>query len=323
MGIIHIKSATVADMTGTVTVGNSAGATTTIAATDLVRPSDWNSAHSALITLSGNTSVNSTAGGTNLHFQGDGNITLAGSTGTLVISGPAWKTYDQTQFGHFGPAAQSSFSLPNNSVFIAAEQLSAYVSATAIRVPVTFSFSTLASSSGQRGYTMDFGIYTRHATNSTVLTLMYSTSYTMAHSVSSNASAAFSYITAIQNSTSYNSQTTSSAGINISTLLHGPRELIMPFSTMLSPGEYWYALRASSSTAGTSQFGAGLSNFGQVLQTFNRVGLATNTTNPSWQKAIPMGVYSTTTGTLPNAISATMIHNNGSFPIVYWATLTA
>jgi len=43
--ITHAKSNTIADMTGTVTLFNSSGGTTTDAATNIVRPSDWNSAH--------------------------------------------------------------------------------------------------------------------------------------------------------------------------------------------------------------------------------------------------------------------------------------
>ena len=43
--VTHAKSNTIADWSGTVTVGNSTGGTTTMAASDMVRPSDWNSAH--------------------------------------------------------------------------------------------------------------------------------------------------------------------------------------------------------------------------------------------------------------------------------------
>ena len=50
--VSHAKSNTIADFTGTVTLNNSAGATTTAMATDLVRPSDWNSAHNFTFTLS-------------------------------------------------------------------------------------------------------------------------------------------------------------------------------------------------------------------------------------------------------------------------------
>lgn len=51
--ITHAKSNIVADFTGVVTVGNSSGGTTTMQATDLVRPQDWNSNHVATISLTG------------------------------------------------------------------------------------------------------------------------------------------------------------------------------------------------------------------------------------------------------------------------------
>ena len=64
----HAKSVTVADWSGTVTVANSTGGSTTAAASDLARPSDWNSSHNItfglsaadiapLITVSGELSV--------------------------------------------------------------------------------------------------------------------------------------------------------------------------------------------------------------------------------------------------------------------------
>lgn len=45
MPITHAKSNIIGDWNGTVTLGNSTGGTTTAAASDLVRPSDWNSGH--------------------------------------------------------------------------------------------------------------------------------------------------------------------------------------------------------------------------------------------------------------------------------------
>lgn len=51
--VTHAKSNIIADWTGTVTVGNSSGGTNTLAATDLVRPQDWNSAHQVSLNLTG------------------------------------------------------------------------------------------------------------------------------------------------------------------------------------------------------------------------------------------------------------------------------
>jgi hypothetical protein len=51
--ITHAKSNTIADYTGTVTAYNSSGGTATVAATDLVRPVDWNSAHQYTLSVAG------------------------------------------------------------------------------------------------------------------------------------------------------------------------------------------------------------------------------------------------------------------------------
>ena len=88
MAISHIKSNTIADFTGTVTVFNSVGSTQTANATDLVRPIDWNSVHNFFQTISGNTAGSSTMSGTNLVWAGGNNITLSNNTaaGAATIS---------------------------------------------------------------------------------------------------------------------------------------------------------------------------------------------------------------------------------------------
>ena len=82
MAVSHIKSNPIADMTGTVTVFGSNGSTQTVAATDLVRPSDWNSAHNQYVTIAGNTAGQSTFSGSNIVFGGGPNITLSGVNAT-------------------------------------------------------------------------------------------------------------------------------------------------------------------------------------------------------------------------------------------------
>ena len=53
--------------------------------TNIVRPSDWNSAHNQYYTLSGNTLGASTVSGTNVVFQGSGNVSLSGTGQTIVL----------------------------------------------------------------------------------------------------------------------------------------------------------------------------------------------------------------------------------------------
>ena len=88
MGIKHAKSNIIADFVGVVTLFNSAGLSTTANATDLVRPSDWNSAHVIQQTFGGNTVGASTHSGEDLVLAGGPNITLSYTNGTLSISAP-------------------------------------------------------------------------------------------------------------------------------------------------------------------------------------------------------------------------------------------
>lgn len=87
MSLYHVKSNTVADMTGTITGYNSAGSTTTLAATNLVRPSDWNSVHNVIQNLSGNTLGTSQVSGTDIVWAGGNGITLSASGSTISIHG--------------------------------------------------------------------------------------------------------------------------------------------------------------------------------------------------------------------------------------------
>ena len=66
--------------------------------TNVVRPSDWNSAHNQYYTLSGNTLGASTVSGTNVVFQGVGNVSLSGTGQTIVFYGTGGGTQSvQTQ----------------------------------------------------------------------------------------------------------------------------------------------------------------------------------------------------------------------------------
>jgi len=84
MAISHAKSNTIADFAATITGFNSAGATTQISATDLVRPSDWNSAHNYYVRISsagaGTTSGTSSGSGTDLVYGASNDMVLNLST---------------------------------------------------------------------------------------------------------------------------------------------------------------------------------------------------------------------------------------------------
>jgi len=189
-------------------------------------------------------------------------------------------------------------------------------------MPVAFTNSSSAVASCQRGHTWLFGIYSRTSPTATQLTRHYSTSYTIAASHSSNASMMLSLITAIGNSTSYSTTTISSAGLNISQSLHSWRELVMPLSSVLSAGEWWWAIHASSSSAGAVGNILNVSNIGMNIHTFNRVGINPSTSNSAFYPSIAMGAYSTTTNALPASINFTQVRNQSAFPIFFLATGT-
>lgn len=121
MALYHILTSPVADFTGTVTVFDSAGSTQTAAASQIVRPSDWNSAHSQVFMLSGNTSGNTTFGGTNVVFYGGSNITVSGTGDSVYIhgeSGGAGET-QLTAYAQSNTTQSSTGTMPLSSIMMA------------------------------------------------------------------------------------------------------------------------------------------------------------------------------------------------------------
>ena len=107
MAVSHVKSNTIGDFTGTVTVLNSQGSTTTAAATNLVRPGDWNSAHNFFQTISGATGGDaSTASGTNMVIGGTNGVGVALSTAAGAAT--LWlQPQAQNGYNPFGLGAES------------------------------------------------------------------------------------------------------------------------------------------------------------------------------------------------------------------------
>lgn len=80
MPVTHVKSNTIADAAGTVTFWD--GATTqSVVASNLVRPSDWNSAHNLQYNMTGNTLGSSSVSATDIYFGATNHgISLSAST---------------------------------------------------------------------------------------------------------------------------------------------------------------------------------------------------------------------------------------------------
>ena len=117
MAVSHVKSNPVANMTGTVTVFNSAGITTTANATDLVRPLDWNSVHNQYMTLAGNTAGGSTLSGTNIVLQGGNGVTLSATDQTIIFSAANQSVQTQGMVSLQGSTGAIVFSNSNGITF--------------------------------------------------------------------------------------------------------------------------------------------------------------------------------------------------------------
>lgn len=251
----------------------------------------------------------------NVSFGIQGNVITA--TASFAGGGGA-QTYYSTILGKKLAWQSTVTQLGQNSIYLFPEIINANIAASVVKMPVSILASSNTSASRQVGYTADFGVYVRHATNSTVLTQLYSTNYTLAVSYNSNTSMALSMITGIGNSTSYNTVAcTSTNGIALSSLIYGNRELIMPWNTTLTPGEYWFALRNSSSSAGGAITSAlTISYVGATTLTNAAIGVATsNVSGFNVGRNIGLGTYSVASAALPNAMSMTQIARAISSPV--------
>ncbi len=254
--------------------------------------------------------------GTIIFSNGNGvTFGINGNTITAAVNGI--QTYSTTNFAH-ARGGISSGSMGQNSLYILPQTLTAQVSGSLIRMPVMVTNSSSGFAAHTRGYTAEFGVYTRNATNATVLSRHYSTSYTASFSANSNQTWNIAIVTAIGNSTSYNTVTASSGGLNLSSSMHGPRYMIFPLQSLFTTGEYWFAFRNSSSSAGAAGNLFNISHLIATHQTQSPFGVITAATNAHIFRDQGLGTYSATTGALPAGISMTQINPLNSTPIFYF-----
>lgn len=296
VGVInHDKTLSQTDYTGTITAFDSLGSTITIAATDIIKPSNWNSVHDIAITLSGNTSNLSTAASiTNVVLAGGSNVTLsmatAGQAATITISG-----------GIFGSdlrpnqLAQSTFvTLGQNSLYFQPIFPPNNVVASILQMPVSFSFT---SSTNTRIYSLTLSACLYQidiGANSTRITSLTSVSASFGVSRVSNSA---TYSININNSTS------SSASSN---LLLGAYILELPMATTFAAGGTYYLGLANSTASAGANSGMSMgfaaltnitSNYGEIAGGtvsqsagsiyFDYDGLNYTSTSGAWPSAIP------------------------------------
>lgn len=335
MGILqHVKSNPVADMTGTVTVLNSAGATTTMAATDLVRPADWNSAHAFTQQISGNTLGQSSMSGTNLVFQGGNNITLSATTNagaaTIVISGPNQGTL---RFWSNNPAGGAVVQQASQSTWLVFPfQVECNVHATYMRFlsSVSLASSTWASSSTTMSLnvqeTVQAVLYSQGTgANSSRLESMGSTSHSIAwsagHTFTAGSSQTFNmgytYYEGTDSKTLSASYTTVSSQIVMNTtavtVLTGVKMAIMPGCiASLSPGNYWLAVNTSTT------FTTGGGNMSAVRIVHSHYGItALNAT------VAPMGVANSSSYMMYRGIGSATTAGGGSMSAIPFPNISS
>lgn len=310
MAISHVKSNTIADWTGTVTVGNSTGGTQTVNATDLVRPGDWNSAHNQYYTLSGNTNGASTASGTNVIFSGGNNITLIGGGATIGISA-----------GNGTLAGWEPFPAGNNTTFSSQGQNSLYLQK--IRPELNYSFNAIemrvsgsfvsSTNSQVVVHTIRYGLYSLDTQNS--FNSIATSSMIISASFNSNTAMGF---TISQGAGSY---TTTSGGTAIASLMSGLKHLYLPMTqTMSSGGEYAVGLLVSSATTvGTSPLRLAFLNRTVINNlTIGKVYATTLlASNSTFVDDHAQGVYATTTGAMPSAVAKSQMTNAVSQALLY------
>lgn len=200
-------------------------------------------------------------------------------------------------------------SLGQNSIYLWPFRIEDTVQGSQIRMPVSINASSSAVSSARVGYTMQFGLYTK---NGSSLSRFYSSSWTLSGSMSSNVSQLYAFISNLSNSTSYQPTSSSSAGLNLSSLFHGARDLIFPIETALAPRDYWGAFVWSSSGAGTVGNFLRMSALAATGTNYVRLGFANNVSQPGLNRDWGMGSFSTTSNALPVSIAMTAIRGGNT-----------
>lgn len=277
--ISHSKSNTLGDFTGTVTVFNSQGSTATAAATDLVRPGDWNSAHNVYLSISGaagNTFGSSTASGTNvvLGFTDGmtGSMSTAAGGATIWFDAPSNPVvsdyFDPPSF--WGQTIGSSVS--NGNMTVRPMLVPYRVEASRFEHFASVTVGTAGNNSScWIDATMAIGLYT--LSNATKLNRLSDTTYGFTTSWNSNTGAGWSGIT-------------------------GVKAWTAPWNVTLTPGQYYLAYGLSTTNTGA---GANTTN---LAVSINMVGAGTHASmmNSSvWGAGVPFGVSSTNAGAMTAA----------------------
>ena len=356
MTVQHVKNLTIADVTGTITVFNSAGVTTTMAATDVARPSDWNSAHNVTYTPAASEIAPL--------FVFTNGLTSSTNTSGVTVGGPYVDYYEPFFLGNtnsvlIAPVVGSWYVDPVQFPFNVDPGLLYFfnaAAASAFQGGAVYSAVTSGSVSKYMTNYFRYGVYTQGTgTNNTLLSRIWSTelqiqmseAYAVGTSTSSALSithTAFMSIPAqwdtaggITYSTSSLSASTSvGASTGASTLannivsgmanyLTGSQVLVVPWGGSATAGQYFmaHAYSSSSSTTGTN-YGAGTVGPAMSIlamsefnyQPFKKMGLST--TNISSAPQLFHGYFSTTSNSAPQSMGTDGVRYTSSDHRIYW-----
>lgn len=313
----HVFSNTIVNATGTVTIWNTAGVSTTVAATDIVRPQDWNSTHNQSLTITGNTIGNtSVISGTNIVLSGGPGIRLSGDSansrvGFQLAGAPAnaWAFPNiesgQNNLSVFAPTTASLllypwYPLPD-------------VSWSNVILPISLSASSSAgATSNSGGYSITFGLYSLTGLS---LSSMTTATAQIKYSYTSNS---------ITYTVANGASSFSSSGSANSSLFNGPIFWYIPWATSVSGGGTYYigfdmsaAGQVTAASAGfqMSLFGmaavGGVTSWGKISSGGASAAALRNTDR--WTPVL----YSTSTTNFPASIPIGSTNSALNYVTVY------
>jgi len=282
--VTHAKSNIIADWTGTVTVGNSSGGTSTMQATDLVRPQDWNSAHAITFQVTGSevaslfnfgtglTSTTNAAGvtvGMNPATWFEPDFLL--NTNSTMIAYPAGTWYVEP-LNVLDGLARGRFAFPmtyNSSIFLQGVVGSAASTGQATKTATFYNRFAIYSQGTGANSTRIESYWTGDHNWSATQSITYSSTAT--NDVRVTNALTIGYIGSIDSLGGTTSATQTASGtlvVAASTMAStAPNSLItaaqnwitgsdlvyVPFNTTLAPGNYWLAhMHTISSGGGTT-----------------------------------------------------------------------
>jgi hypothetical protein len=328
----HVKSDTVADFTGTVTVNNSSGGTATVLATNLVRPSDWNSAHALTFNVAA----------TDLFSQGfyepfmaaNTNSTMSSVTNNSYLLDPFVLPYGIGS-GQLNFLVSASQQFVNGAVYSAATtgsytryqtwstQVAIYKLGTGAN---TTRLESVWTTEVSQLYTWERRV-TSGATNSISITNNLAISFPAQF----DASGGMTYSsTSTSGTTSVGASTGASTladniVTNVAAYIAGNSMNVFPFATTLPPGAYYMAImwNATGSNTGTN-YSTGTAgqtmSFVCALEFANRTYKAPGKSTTNSSSAIPQfhGFYATSTTSPPATIATSDIRNIGGLHRRVW-----